>query len=145
MSYIYWNGPQGFDRHRRSELPTLGPHFSQMIDPGNLYTRKLEEEYVSTPIALPAGVDKLRLAWKAEEPPGTQLVMQVRFAASKDSLTSAKWIDSTGESTASEAPAASEMYAPAGAAFIQYRALFRSIDGGEWPILTEVEAASVSP
>src|SRR5262249_30194697 len=41
-SYIYWNSPQGFDKNRRTDLPTFGPHMSQMTDPGNQYTRKLE-------------------------------------------------------------------------------------------------------
>ena len=35
-SYIYWNSPEGFDKDRRTELPAFGPHFSQMVDPGNL-------------------------------------------------------------------------------------------------------------
>jgi hypothetical protein len=138
-SHIYWNGPQGFDVHRRTELPTFGPHYSQMIDPGNLYTRKLEEEYVSAPIALPVGAGKLRLAWKAQEPPGTKLVIQVRFAATRDGLTAAKWTEPGGEGTVFDASAASLTLTQSEAAFLQYRALFRSVDGGEWPILTEVD------
>jgi hypothetical protein len=140
-SCIYWNGPQGFDLHRRTELPTFGPHYSQMIDPGNLYTRELEEEYVSAPIALPNGAGNLRLTWKAEEPPGSKLRMQVRSAATTADLSSAKWIGPTGEGTAFERHAAFRLPVPDRAAFLQYRVLFRSVDGGEWPVLTEVEVA----
>ncbi|MCX7426610.1 MAG: VCBS repeat-containing protein [Planctomycetia bacterium] len=142
-SYIYWNGPQGFDPHRRTELPTLGPHFSQMIDPGNLYTRKLEEEYVSAPVALPAGPGNLRLAWKAEEPPGARLRMQLRYAATEKDLPTAKWTGPTGQDTAFEAHAATLISPPSGTKFMQYRALFTSVDGGEWPVLTEVEIGAL--
>src|SRR3990172_10887107 len=61
-SYIYWNGPGGFQVGRRTGLPNFGPHFSQSADPGNLYTRKLEEEYVSEPIRLERGETVRRLA-----------------------------------------------------------------------------------
>ncbi len=138
-SYIYWNGPRGFDPHRRTALPTLGPHYSQMIDPGNLYTRKLEEEYVSAPVALPAGAGNLRLTWKAEEPPGAKLRMQVRYAATEGDLPVTKWTGPAGVGTAFEAQPAS-LTPPLGkTGFMQYRALFTSVDGGEWPVLTKVE------
>src|SRR6185312_5338566 len=35
-SYIYWNGPNGFDRNNCTELPGFGPHFTQQVDPGNI-------------------------------------------------------------------------------------------------------------
>ena len=143
FSYIYWNGPRGFDPHRRTELPTLGPHLSQMIDPGNLYNRKLEEQYVSAPVALPAGAGNLRLAWKGDEPPGAKLRMQVRYAATEEDLPSAKWTGPSGEGTAFEAHAVSLTPPPGGDGLMQYRALFTSVDGGEWPVLTEVEIGAV--
>ncbi len=124
-SYIYWNGPKGFDKDRRTEIPNFGPHFSQMTDPGNLYTRKLEEEYISAPIAVPAGKKAAALRWKAEEPHGSRLKFQLRGAAIREALARAAWQDAAG----------SVLDQP----WLQYRALFLSPDGGEWPVLTEVE------
>jgi hypothetical protein len=144
-SNIYWNGPQGFDLHRRTELPTLGPHYSQMIDPGNLYTRKLEEEYVSAPIAWPAGASRLHLAWKAEGPPGTTLVMQTRAAATAESLSAAKWQGPSGEGSVFEDCDKARMSVSGETSLVQYRALFRSPDGGEWPVLTRVEITASTP
>jgi len=144
-SYIYWNGPQGLDLHRRTELPTLGPHYSGMIDPGNLYTRKLEEEYVSAPITLPAAVSNLHLTWKADEPPGAKLRIQVRCAATKEDLPSAKWTGPTGEGTAFEAQPASFKTPSNKPRYMQYRALFTSADGGEWPVLTEGGGRTIDP
>ena len=90
-SYIYWNGPNGFDRARRTEIPTFGPHMSQMTDPGNLYTRALEEEYLSAPIELPGGRSAARLSWTCEEPPRTRLKFQIRSAPSREALIKAAW------------------------------------------------------
>ncbi|MBN2292082.1 MAG: VCBS repeat-containing protein [Pirellulales bacterium] len=137
-SFIYWNGPKGFNPHRRTELPTFGAHYSQMIDAGNLYTRKLEEEYISTPIKLPGSVSKLRLSWKAEETPGSRLKTQVRYASTQKELSAAKWTGPSGEGTFFEKQPAAQMSVPTGSLVMQYRALFTSADGGEWPILTEI-------
>ena len=138
-SYIYWNGPKGFDRERRTELPTLGPHFSQRVDPGNLYTRKLEEEYVSAPLNFPSGNRPGSLAWKGEEPHGAKLKFQVRTAARREGLEREKWRGPDGPDS---------FYAQSGAAihgggnedqWIEYRAVFTSPDAGAWPVLTGVE------
>jgi hypothetical protein len=129
-SYIYWNGPNGFDKDRRTELPAFGPHFTSARDPGNLYTRKLEEEYFSAPIKIPAAKSPRRLKWKGEEPHGTKLHFQVRTAAEKAELAQAAWQPAdTGELKSVKG---SDRW-------IQYRALFTSPDAGEWPTLTEVE------
>ena len=122
MSFIYWNGPNGFDPHRRTELPTFGAHYSQMIDAGNLYTRKLEEEFVSAAIKLPTGLAKLRLEWKTEQPPGSKLKVQVRYAATAKELTAAKWTGPTGEATAFEKQPAVQTPIPPGTAVQGQRA-----------------------
>jgi hypothetical protein len=128
-SYIYWNGPDGFDKERRTELPAFGPHYTSGKDPGNLYTRKLEEDYVSSPLEIPAAKRADRLSWKAEEPHGTKLHFQIRAAPEKSGLAQAVW-----------QPADSgNLDGAATGGWIQYRALFTSPDGGEWPVLTEVE------
>ncbi|HZT31179.1 MAG TPA: VCBS repeat-containing protein [Bryobacteraceae bacterium] len=135
-SYIYWNGPRGFDKTRRTEIPSFGPHFSQMTDPGNLYTRKLEEEYVSAALAIPAGKGAAVLRWKAAEPHGARLAFQVRAAGTREGLRAAAWEGPSGPGTAYEASGAALR---GFSGWLQYRAIFRSPDGGVWPALTEVE------
>lgn len=138
-SYIYWNGPNGFDRDRRTELPAFGPHFTQQVDPGNLYTRKLEEEYISAPLEMPPAAHLNRLTWKGEELHGSKLKFQVRSAPDKQSLVQAKWTGSDGPGS---------FYQQSGTAlqgiedhdrWIQYRVLFTSSHGAAWPELTQVE------
>jgi hypothetical protein len=142
FSYIYWNGPHGFDRNRRTELPTFGPHFSQRVDPGNLYSRKLEEEYISSPLEIPQTARFDELAWKGEEPHGSKLRFQVRSAPDKQALFQAKWTGPAGPDS---------FYLQTGAAlqgtasrdrWVQYRAVFASPDGAAWPVLTQVEFKS---
>jgi hypothetical protein len=137
-SYIYWNSPNGFDRDRRTELPGFGPHFTQQIDPGNLYTRKMEEDYISTPLEMPPAAHLNRLTWKGEELHGSKLKFQVRSAPDKQSLTKAKWGGPDGPGS---------FYLQSGTAlsgiedrdrWVQYRVLFTSPDGGAWPSLSEV-------
>ena len=140
-SFIYWNSPRGFDREHKTELPTLGAHYSQMVDVGNVFTRKLEEEYTSAPIALPPGATQLRLAWKADGLPGNTVVMQIRTAASAEALAAAKWRGATGEESVLEHGDGTRINISHEALFVQYRAVFRSADGGEWPVLTDVEIA----
>jgi hypothetical protein len=138
-SSIYWNSPSGFDPTRRTELPNFGPHFSHSVDPGNLYTRVLEEEYVSAPIEIPAGRHFERLTWKAGEPHGSKIQFQVRLAATRDALGSAQW-----QASAFFDSLRGERNRVAGdikqsATWMQYRALFTSADAGEWPIVSDVE------
>ena len=141
-SYIYWNGPNGFDRDRRTELPGFGPHFTQQVNPGNLYTRKLEEEYISAPLGIPSAAHLNRLAWKGEELRGSKLKFQFRSAPDKQSLAQAKWTGSDGPGS---------FYLQSGATlqgiadrdrWIQYRVLFTSPDAAAWPTLTQVEFAA---
>jgi hypothetical protein len=140
-SYIYWNSPQGFDRDRRTELPTLGPHFSQRVDPGNLYTRRLEEDYISAPLELPAGAVAGVLAWKGEEPHGAKLKFQFRSAPRRESLPQAKWGGSDGPGSFYIQSGAAIQGADRADRWVQYRAVFTSPDAGAWPVITEVEIA----
>jgi len=138
-SYIYWNGPHGFDRNRRTELPTFGPHYSQRVNPGNLYSRKLEEEYISAPLQIPASSHLSHLAWQGKEPNGSKLKFQVRSASDKEALQKAAWTGPDGQDS---------FYMQSGTPlhgidsrdrWIQYRVIFASTDAAAWPVLTQVE------
>lgn len=128
-SYVYWNGPDGLDRDRRTELPTFGPHYTMMIDAGNLYTRKLEETYVSVPIAVPDSQQLSRITWDAEELHGSKLHFQVRSARSSDGLDQAEW-HATDEGRLERLSRDDR--------WIQYRAVFTSPDAAAWPVLERV-------
>lgn len=135
-TYIYWNGPDGFHRDRKSTVPGFGPHFSQMVDVGNLYTRKLEEEYVSAPVSIPAAKQAVSIAWGSVEEHGARLDFEIRSAAAKEGLAAARWTPCNRGPDAS-AP----VTVPDGHRWLQYRATFRSPDGGAWPVLRSVEVA----
>ena len=110
-----------------------------MLDPGNLYTRKLEEEYVSAPLAIPAGKLPAQLKWEGEEQHGTKLKFQIRSAPDRESLAKAKWIGPSGEDSFF-LTSGSDLKIPGGKdRWVQYKALFGSPDGGDWPVLSEVE------
>ena len=136
-SAIYWNGPDGFSKEQRTMLPTFGPHFSQSVDAGNLYTRKLEEEYVSAGVEVPAGKKLAKVTWRAEEAHGAKVRFQVRLAASQEALQDAPWRGPGGDNTYFEASGA-ELSSTSDGRWVQYRAVFESPDGGAWPILNEV-------
>jgi len=135
-AYIYWNGPQGFDKNLRTELPTFGPHFTSQVDPGNLYTRKLEEEYISEALEMPS---LKHLAWKGDEPHGAKLKFQLRTAADKQSLANAKWMGPEGASSYYLQSGSSLHGVDPHAHWVQYRVLFTSPDAGAWPTLTSIE------
>jgi hypothetical protein len=139
-SYIYWNSPGGFDLARRTELPNFGPHASQMVDPGNLYTRRLEEHYVSAALHI-RGKQLAGLDWKGEAPSGTALRVQVRTAATRAALSQAPWRGPAGEGSAFERPDADLRRFAGTYDWMQYRVTFISPDGGEWPVLTGVTIA----
>jgi hypothetical protein len=138
-AYIYWNGPQGFSRDRRTELPTFGPHFTQQVDPGNLYTRRLEEEYISSQLQTPPASHLRYLQWKGEEPYGSKLKFQVRSASDKQSLSQAQWSGPNGPDSFYLKTRAELSRINSNDQWIQYRVLFTSPDAAAWPVLTEVE------
>ena len=126
-SSIYWNGPQGFDRSRRTSLPALGPHFSQMVQPGNLYTRRLEEFFESEPLDLGQGKRVKTARWSGEAGSGSSLQLALRAADSPRELQKQSWTEIGADGS----------YRGAGR-WVQYRATFRSVDAARWPLLQEV-------
>lgn len=138
-SYIYWNSPKGFDLSRRSDLPNFGPHLSQMIDPGNLYTRKLEEQYVSSPIEIPHEKAPSKFKWQGEERSGTKLKFQIRSASNRAGLEKSTWTGPDGKDSFYLTSGADLKMLPREDRWLQYRALFDSPNGGDWPMLSDVE------
>jgi hypothetical protein len=137
-SYIYWGGPEGFAISRRSHLPTTGTHMSCMLDPGNVYTRKLEEVYVSEPLPAPAGARFGRLHWKADTPFGTGVSFQVRSGTTRVELDKSAWEGPRGPGTSFKTSGGRLPDAAARSPWLQYRAVLAAPDAGNSPVLREV-------
>ena len=127
-SYVYWGSRRGFSLREATPLPGAGPHWAQNVDIGNILTRRQEESYVSTPIALRAGVRKLRIKLDAGTPLDSRVEISVRLAPARDALEQAPW----------EAAADGTVAVAEGRAWLQYRALLIAGKGGASPYLTGV-------
>ncbi|MEO8129318.1 MAG: VCBS repeat-containing protein, partial [Bryobacteraceae bacterium] len=77
-SNIYWGGPQGYSVSRRQQFPTFGSHFGVRRDIGNIYDRRMEEDYLSAPLQIPSGKTPSQISWKARTPNGTGVRFQLR-------------------------------------------------------------------
>ncbi len=89
--WVYWGSPDGYSPNERTSLPATGPHFFSLADIGNIYDRSDRYDYLSPPFD--AGPDTAfeRISWKAETPFRTSLEFQIRTAATKRQLESARW------------------------------------------------------
>jgi len=79
-SFLYWGGSSGLDPRNPSRIPSLGVHGFVAMDPGNIYTRKLEHEYISRAFDAGEPVRFLRLTAKAETPGRSAIDFFVRVA-----------------------------------------------------------------
>jgi len=136
-SNIYWGGPNGYSYGRRHWFQTFGPHFGRLRDVGNIYDRRLQEEYVSAILEVPAGKTDARLRWKALTPHGTGVQFQVRSASSQAALESSPWKGPEGPGSYFRQSGA-ELRLPPGEGWFQYRAILTTPDGGSTPVLQEV-------
>ena len=128
-AYVYWGGEEGYSIHRRTHLPTAGTHFAHGIVPGNIYDRSPEYDYFSTVVQVPFGKCFLMLDWRGETPHNTAIRFQVRSGSGEKALTGAGWEDITPRQCFS---------LPQDSAFMQYRVILVSPDGGNSPILERV-------
>lgn len=138
-SYIYWGGPAGYSSDKKTELPTVGPHNMYSTDIGNIYTRKLREEYLSVPYLLPANAELDRLEWKADTAFGTGVEFQIRTAAARESLNESRWTGPDGEASAWTHSGAKLPKLSSAQNWVQYRAILTTPDGGNTPRLHEVD------
>jgi hypothetical protein len=107
------------------ELPTDGAHETTFMDAGNIYNRRFELGYVSS-IYDAGGERQTRdVVWKADEPFGAKLRLELRGANSREELASTPWRPHAAEGRP--------------ARFWQYRAVFISADGSNYPVLREIK------
>jgi hypothetical protein len=133
-SLIYWNGPNGFQAKKPTQLPGLGPHGTYSREHGNIYTREPQEAYVSPAVDLQHET-LVRMSWEAEVPPPSQLRFQLRWAATEEQLEESGWFGAEGEDTYFD-ESGRQVNIPA--RWLQYRAVFVSPYGCRSPKLREV-------
>ncbi|MAE65719.1 MAG: hypothetical protein CMJ18_15730 [Phycisphaeraceae bacterium] len=136
-SFVFWNGPDGFDPRRITRLPTIGPHGMCAVNPGNIVDRGAEEYYVSKPFELPRGACIESISWDADVPAKAWVKAQIRTAESSDELPTAKWY---GPET-SRSWYENNQAVPPGACrgrCVQYRLALGATSGGATPRVKEV-------
>ena len=139
-SKVWWNGPDGFNEHNVTKLPTTGPHGMVAVDPGNIMDRGPEEFYISVPHELPTGARVTALHWDAELQTKTWVHAQVRVAPSRAALATAPWRGANGEGTWLKSPG--RLPQPlGGGAWLQYRLALGAVNGGNSP---RVQSVTVS-
>jgi hypothetical protein len=136
-SLLFWNGQQGLSLDRVARLQGLGPHLCSPRDFGNAYTREPLENYIS-PAYDTAGLRPLKLTWIAEVPEKTQLKFQLRWSDTKDGLQNAAWRGPDGTGTFYETSGQGIGGTEKPARWLQYKAVFVSINGCRSPKLEEV-------
>ncbi len=136
-SFVFWNGPQGFDERKVMRLPTVGPHGMFHVQPGNLLTGGSEEFYTSAPFKLPAGQSVRSITWEAELPRKTWVKAQFRFALQSEALEQADWrgASQAGEWLESNQPVTAVAFA---GQWVQYRLALGAINSGCTPRIREV-------
>lgn len=137
-SFLYWNGPDGFQSSLKTDIPTSGPHVQMIRDPGNIYTRELAEVYVSPSYRARQDQERAtRIQWKAETLLNTAVMFQVRTASRREALEQAEWKGPAGAGSWFQKPGpipASKISGP----WFQYRARLATPNGAATPVLTEV-------
>jgi hypothetical protein len=131
FSSVWWNGPDGFNINRRTDLPTEGPHGISSIEPGNVLDRGPEEYFTSTAYKLEESSKLESISWEGETPEKTWVKSAVRFAASEDRLENAEW------SEWFEREENIEEYLSAGF-WVQYKLALGAINSLRTPRITKV-------
>ncbi len=136
-SFLFYGGPQGFDDYNKLELPTEGSHDITYTDPGHVYHRRFE-------VAFTSGIHDAgrshrigAVRWRADTPHGSRLQFQVRASDDLDSIKDAAWIGAKTSGEYIDRSGDQPEVAVQGR-FIQYRAMFRSRDGSNYPVLRDV-------
>ncbi len=135
QSFLLWGGPEGFSEDRRLEFPTAGAVQTSFLDPGHSYTRRHEIGFVSGVIEAADPVTLRSIDWRAATPAGSQVKFQLRAADSAEILDEANWMGPDGPDSYYQSPGPVE---PLHGKAFQYRALFVSRDGSNYPELDEV-------
>ncbi len=138
-SFLYWGGAAGFQADRRLEIPGLGVHARKGSDDlGDIYNRKYDYEYISSPYELGEG-RPISIDWSAREPHRSAVRFQVRAARTEEELGDAEWIGPAAGGDYITEHNESLSHLPASARWIQYKAILHTDNGAYSPVLESVE------
>jgi FG-GAP-like repeat len=146
-SFLFYGGANGFDDYNKLELPTEGSHDMTYRDPGHIYHRRFEIAYTSGVHDAGRTRSVGAVSWSAKTPHGSSLRFQVRSAEDQKDLDQAAWVGAGGADSFIERPGTTPGIEVRGR-FVQYRAVFISADGSNYPTLSEVRVelqADVKP
>lgn len=131
-SYIWRNGPDGFQESNRVVLPTAGPHGISHQDIGNVYDRGPEEFFTSRVFELeaPGVLDAVRV--KGVFPEKTWTRLQLRTAGTPEALESADWSERSFRSGDEHIGLPLDR-------LVQYRLALGAVNSVATPRVTEVE------
>ena len=118
------------------ELPAKGPHLMTVTDAGNVFDRRPRYTYVSAAKHFPTASQLRAISWHADTPPGTSIALQVRSAATQESLAQAPWEGANGENSDFATPTTTAKR-PLRGPWVQYQAVFAN-PGGGLPVLRSV-------
>jgi hypothetical protein len=134
-SFLYWGGASGFSTTRRLLIPSKGTHWLSVADIGNVRDRTDEFEYLSVPYDSGKNCGVERITWMAATPGKTKIRFQVRAGSDKESLARSPWKGPKGENSFFEQPGLPKSVQ---GNWIQYKAILRSPNGANSPILNSV-------
>lgn len=132
FSSVWYNGPEGFDKRNRIDLPTAGPHGMTSVEPGNILTRGPEEYYYSAPEEAPAANEVKSIAITAEIPPKCSVKIALRRGNTPCELENAAW---SSEFCADDAVPE----VPGSGNFWQYRLNLEAVNSLRSPRVTKVD------
>ncbi len=132
FSSVWYNGPDGFDKRRRVDLPTAGPHGMSSVEPGNALTRGASEFFESAWFELPAGARLTQVEWQAEIPAKCCVKARFRVAATPEALSQTAWSRPFGDGETLDAELSS------GGRFVQYQLELGAINSLRSPRVTRV-------
>ena len=139
-SFVFWNGPGGFDEKRITRLPTVGSHGMVFMQPGNIRDRGPEEYYVSEPFELRVGAKLKRISWNADVPDKTWVHAQLRFAETRESLEQTEWTGPDDPASRFECGDGVPPGIQTGS-WLQYRLALGALNSGSTPRVREVRAS----
>lgn len=136
-SNLFYGGPGGFSDYHKTQFPTHGSHELTSMDPGHIYHRRYEIVYTSQTHDAGQTRSVKLIRWNADTPHGSHLRVSVRCADASNTIDQSPWVEvesSKGTENAGH-PSVPQLQGR----FVQYRVMFVSRDGSNYPVLYDIE------
>ncbi len=135
-SRVYYNDDARFSHPEVTLLPSIGPHHMYHADVGHVYDRSYRQRYVSSVFRWDRPRTKGLLTFVATVPGSTRLEMDVRTAATEQSLKDQLW--SALQKSTNDTDEQFILLLPTDR-LLQYRSTFISDNGDRYPVLEKVQ------